>query len=215
MSFINYSMSLAVPIDYYWRSFILAISSRYHKSKKEMLTEVDLIEKSKSNVKYFGPIYDKYYEDIFNFIYKRVGQESTTGDITSDVFYKAVKNIHKYTYKGLPFSSWLYRIAVNEINQYFRKTNAVRFLSVEQDKLNEVAQTVGEAYHLQDPTDVIIKLLESLNEEEVLYIELRFFEGLSFKEVGEVLNASADAVKVKTYRIIGKLRRSLHLKYSK
>mgnify|MGYP001950421784 CR=1 FL=1 len=72
----------------------------------------------------FGLIYDKYFERIYLFVYKRVQDEAKAGDICQEAMLKAMFNIKKYENRGAPFSAWLYRIASNEVNLFFRKLNS-------------------------------------------------------------------------------------------
>ena len=133
-----------------------------------------LVEAAKKNPAHFAPLYDKYFEQIFIYIIKKTQNEELTGDLTSQVFLKAILNISKYEDRGYPFSSWLYKIASNEVNLHFRKTN----------KTNEV----------------------EIKEKDMHLIELRYFEGLSFKEIGDILQISHGAAKIKLYRSLEKLK---------
>ena len=85
---------------------------------REVKSERELINLAKKNSKYFEPIYKKYHEQIFRFVYQRLNNEDDAADITSQVFLKALLNLEKYEFRGFPFSSWLYRIALNEVNQH-------------------------------------------------------------------------------------------------
>jgi len=82
--------------------------------------EIAIIERAKLNPAHFAPLYKKYHEVIFRYIFKRVDEEETAYDITSCVFIKAITNLPKYEYRGIPFSSWLFRIAKSELYQSFR-----------------------------------------------------------------------------------------------
>ena len=82
--------------------------------------EIQQIEASKINPQCFEPLYKKYYEQILKFVYKRMDNLDDTREVTSIVFSKAISNINKYKDHGHPFSSWLYRIALNEITQFYR-----------------------------------------------------------------------------------------------
>jgi RNA polymerase sigma-70 factor, ECF subfamily len=78
----------------------------------------------------FGELYDLYYPKIFNYILRRIGEVAIAADITSDVFFKVMKNLVKFEWQDIPFSSWIYKIASNEINTHFRKKR-FWFLSLE------------------------------------------------------------------------------------
>ena len=59
----------------------------------------------------FAIIYDHYYKQVFLFIHRRLRDESTTADVASTVFLKAMLALERYRYTGAPFSAWLFRIA--------------------------------------------------------------------------------------------------------
>ena len=69
--------------------------------------------------KKFSVLYNKYYKEIFIFILKKTSDETLTAELTSNTFMKAMVNLTKYRDMGFPFSSWLYRIASNEVYKYY------------------------------------------------------------------------------------------------
>ena len=91
-------------------------------SKTENLIEQEAIEinLAKKDPAKFAPLYERYFLQIFKYIFKRVESEDHANDICQQTFIKAMTKINSYQHKGLPFSSWLYRIAQNEINQMQR-----------------------------------------------------------------------------------------------
>ena len=180
----------------------------HHKNHIELEQELQQIIDAKANPARFDVLYDKYYKSIFVFIYRRTGIEELTADITSQVFLKALINIKKYEFKGVPFSAWLFRIAFNEINMYFRKSNADRIVSLEQ---TGIAQIVQEA-ELEENTEALQRMMNAvkqLDEADIQLIELRFFEKRSFAEVGEIIGITENNAKVKVYRILDKLKKIL------
>jgi len=70
----------------------------------------------------FGEIYEKYYARIFNFVYYRLLNRENTEDVVSNVFFNAMKGIHYFDGKRASVSTWLFRIADNAVNDYFRKS---------------------------------------------------------------------------------------------
>lgn len=185
--------------------------SSHHKSDNEIKQELQLIEAAKENPARFGVLYDRYYKSIFVFIYRRTDDEELTADITSQVFLKALINIKKYEYKGVPFSAWLFRIAFNEINMYFRKNNTQRVVSLNQNGMVQIAQEV----ELEENTEGIKQMMlavKQLDALELQLIELRFFEKHSFAEVGEIVGVTENNAKVKVYRILDKLKKVLSKK---
>lgn len=162
------------------------------------------IEEAQKDPRFFEPLYKKYYERILRFVYKRMESLDDTREITSTVFTKALMNIKKFRHRGFPFSSWLYRIALNEIAQFYRDANKMRVISIDAYGITRVADETGKNGEHLSP--VLAKAMQHLNEEEVLLLELRFFEDKAFAEVGSILNITENNAKVKTYRVLDKLR---------
>lgn len=177
----------------------------YHKTKDELLKELRIIECAKQDPKAFGVLYERYYHEIFVFINKKTDDMNVSGDITSQVFYKALGNIKKYTYKGVPFSAWLYRIASNETNLYFRKNKKQRAISIESEGVEKMI-TLFEPSEERD-IEPVIQAIAKLKPNEVELIELRFFEKLSFRDIAYILNTTENNAKVKTFRIIKRIRK--------
>ena len=86
-----------------------------------MGNERDFIEKAKNNPKVFGELYDQYYPRIFGYIFRITGDYAIACDITSETFLKVWMKIGGFRWKGISISSWIFKIATNELNQYFRK----------------------------------------------------------------------------------------------
>ena len=148
--------------------------------------------------------------DVFVFIYKRMESDSACGDVCSQVFLKAMANLHRYEDGGFPFSSWLYRIAVNEVNQFFRDhKNAIRAVSLDKAQVQYIADEMGEGVELEEALQALESVLESLDEPSLTLIEMRFFDQKSFREMGEILGISEGNAKIKTYRVLDKLKKEL------
>lgn len=178
----------------------------YHQSALVIQEELALIEKAKINPQFFGPIYNKYYDSIYRYIYKRVDEQETAFDITSNVFTKAMSALNKFEFRGVPFSSWLFRIAKSELYQSFRDNKARRTINI--DMVN-IVQIVDE--FCDDKSEInrnkLLSSLTLLKESELKLIEMRFFEKRSFREIGELLDLTENNAKVKTFRALIKLKK--------
>ncbi len=169
--------------------------------------EEHILRQSQADPEAFRPVYEKYYKKLFLFILHRTGERETTADLTQQVFMKALTSLRKFEFRGLPFSAWLYRIAINECNDYFRKTKRARLVVLEEtsEELFYEELTAGnssEELHTKLPA-----ILQQLAPDHLQIIELRFFEGRSFKEVSEILGITENHAKVKTYRILKKMKK--------
>ena len=74
------------------------------------------MEAARDNPAAFGVLYEKYFRQIYLFVFRRTDDEDIAADLTSEVFLKAMLSLKNLKFQGVPFSAWLYRIASNEIN---------------------------------------------------------------------------------------------------
>lgn len=183
--------------------------NRYHQSKEQIFNESQIIDEARKDPGRFGILYEKYYRQIFVFVFRRTGDEDIAGDIVSDAFLKAMVALPKFEFKGLPFSAWLFRIALNEVNMYYRKSSRERVVSIEQTNISDMIAEAGGEKESEENRQLVMRLLATLTSEEMQFMELRFFEKRAFAEIGEILGMTENNAKVRTYRIIDKLKKVL------
>jgi RNA polymerase sigma-70 factor (ECF subfamily) len=129
-------------------------------------------------------------------------------DIAQQVFVKAYFSLKRFDQRAA-FSTWLYKITVNECWDLLRKKK-VRPLVYEADLSEEQARQIeGSERKGADVPDVsermaareqVERLLEGLDERDRLMLMLKEVEGFSIEEVAEVLGLNANTVKVRLFR---------------
>src|ERR1700692_3770136 len=82
--------------------------------------EDQLVERAKQDADAFGELYDHYFGQIYRFVFSRLRDQEAAEDVTSEVFFKALRAIGRYKPSGHPFSAWLYQISVNAIADHYR-----------------------------------------------------------------------------------------------
>jgi RNA polymerase sigma-70 factor (ECF subfamily) len=179
----------------------------YYQTAEEIDLEMELVKAAQKDPRSFGPLYNAYYKRIVAYVYHRTESKEEAFEITSQVFYKALSNLAAYKSKGVPFSAWLFRIAGNELNTVYRKNKGSRIVSLDEEGFEEL-KTGMEATsdHLDE---ALFKALEQLEADEMELIDMRFFEKRSFKEIAEILEMGESACKMRTYRILEKLKTKL------
>lgn len=180
-------------------------------SQADLESEWVEIQAAQTNPAAFQPLYARYYEPIFRFIHRRTGQDVSAAEICSDTFLKAMQKLPGYKYQGVPFSAWLYRIASNEVAQYFRSNAKNRTVSTEEHTLQDVVEEVAEEDNEQ-MRQLLLNCLEDLRDNDLEIIEMRFFEQRPFKEIAEILEISESNAKVRTYRVIDRLKKIIKKK---
>jgi len=156
----------------------------------------------------FAQIYERYYQSIYNYVYYRVGDSSLAEDLTAEVFLKALEGIETFTFRGVPFSAWLYRIANNLVADHFRHQPQQPDLSLEEELIAAEGEP-SEALERGLTQQQLAQALRGLTEEQRQVIILKFVEGLSNTEVAQVLGKTEGAVKGLQHRALARLGRIL------
>ena len=171
----------------------------------ESTDEIRLIEAAKKSPQAFEVLYNLYHDRIFRFVWSKVRHMETSADITSDVFMKALVNLKGYSHQGFSFSAWLFRLASNEVNLYFRKTGKEKHVAIHPEMKGEW-DTYLEAVESRQR---LAAVLEKLPPDDLKLVEWRFFDGFTFREIAEMESCTEAAAKMKVYRILDVLKTQL------
>ena len=179
---------------------------KYHATDTQMSVEQLQVEKSKNDPRFFAPIYNRYYKQIFSYVFQRMQDKEIASDVTAQVFLKALSNLHRYEFKGVPFASWLYRIAQSEVYQNFRDRKSNKTVNVDIGDLRFVFEEIEESIY-EDYTPLVMKLIRELPEKDLKLVEMRFFEKRPFKEIADEFGITENNAKVRLYRILEKIKK--------
>lgn len=177
--------------------------------------ERKLIQKAKRNPEVFGRLYDQHYPKIFSYVLKRTVNLDIAQDITSETFFKALKKLWQFHWRNIPFSSWLYRIANNEIANYFRKNKhkpvPLETIPEPFSVLNPLTEVLEAEEELKRHQDFLTlqKTISKLPTKYQEVITLRFFEKKHIKEIAEILGKGEGTIKSLLHRGLEKLRQTI------
>jgi len=150
-------------------------------------------------------LYEEYYDKIARYVYVHISNKEEAEDIAGEVFLKALQSLKSYREQGVPMQGWLFRIAHNLTVDYLRKMNKRRTVPIDSVVLqgnDNPANTAEKNIEFERVT----KAMKKLTTEQREVINLRFFGGLTSKEVGGVLGKSDGAVREMQRAAIEKLR---------
>ncbi len=169
--------------------------------------ELRVVRAAQADPQAFTPLYTGYHATIFRFIHRRVNQRELAADLTQQTFLKALIALPRFEPRGLPFRAWLYRIALNELRMHWRKKKE----SVMDLSWAEVRELRSEMGVMETDEDLqrLAGALSRLPADKSRLIELRYIDGMSFTEVGQVLGIAEDAAKMRVHRVLGTLRQYL------
>jgi RNA polymerase sigma-70 factor (ECF subfamily) len=184
--------------------------------------EVLVGELAMGDVRCFDQIFDRYHQQIYNFIKKQVNDHESVEDLVQEVFlrvYKSAKNFD-VTKK---FSSWVYKIALNEVKRHWKRTGSRQTFSLnaplgdeggesERQDLLEDTRITPEA---NTETELFSKnlkmLIDKLPEKQKTVVILKIYNDLTFEEIAEICDCPLSTVLSRMRYAVSKLRRWLGL----
>lgn len=159
----------------------------------------------------FIKVYDEYAEDIYRFIYFKVGKEVEAQDLSSLVFLKAWHHIQANTLvDSKTLRALVYKIARNAVIDHYREGRAKLELSLDDE--NNPIEIIDDSQDLAEKLDrannlaLLKKQLPLLKEEYREVIILRFVSDLSLEEIADVTAKSRGNVRVILHRALAALK---------
>ena len=150
-------------------------------------------------------LYNEYFDRIAHYIYVRIGDRHEAEDLAGEVFLRALESLKSYKERGIPMQAWLFRIAHNASVDYLRKKGRVTNVPIEEVTImaREDPAAVAET-NLE--MEKVREAMQRLTPEQREVVQLRFFGGLSSKDVGAILHKSDGAVREMQRAAVEKLR---------
>lgn len=172
------------------------------------------LKDEKGNLVRFDQVYDTYFDQIFRYVLYRVPSIADAEDLTSKVFFKALRAAPKLNRKGISIQAWLYRIASNEVASLFRSRKHT-FLPLEDidptDPLGPDTE-MEEAHRELQRKRMFLELNQCIRELKSFdqhLITLRFFQNKTFREIAEITGKREGSVTMRTHRALEKLQKQL------
>ena len=152
-----------------------------------------------------GLLFERYKESLFGYYYRITRDIEISEDLVQTVFLRILKYRSKFSGDG-KFSTWMYFIAHNVYSDYLKKNNSYQ-LSADCPLAESVNYITAEKLVLEkESVQRIQKALDLLSNDQREILILSRYQGLKYKEIGEILNCSVGAVKVRVFRAIMNLK---------
>jgi RNA polymerase sigma-70 factor (ECF subfamily) len=168
----------------------------------------------KGDTEAFGKVYELLLEDVFRYIYFRVGSNDA-GDLAEDTFVRAWEKLHTYVeHKHGSFRSWVFTIAHNIVVDYYRKERAIVPLDVI-GSLEQEDITSNPDFHINGvfSVDLIARAIRSLKEDAQQVIILKYINELSYAEIAASMKKSETAIRIIAHRGLRELKRIIEKMY--
>ena len=155
-------------------------------------------------------LYEENFDKIYRYIVLKIGDRTEAEDMTQQVFLNALQSISSFKWKGMPFTSWLYRIAHNQVVDYLRKKT--KHATVPLDESLPIPAVDGDPKYIVErkvEIETIVMATKKLTLAQQEVISLRFGGELSIAEVAKMMAKSEGAVKALQHSAILALRKVL------
>jgi len=175
----------------------------------------------KGNVDAFNTLVIRWEKTVYNFILRYVGDEDEAKDICQESFIKVYKNIRKFEGRA-NFSTWLYRIAINQCNDQLKKRKQLNYIvDIDLSELDdgmlanynsrdkEGNDQPDKQYQRSELRRILKNALTLLPDEQRLVVVLKEYQGLKFKEIAKLLKCSENTAKSRMYYGLTTLKRVL------
>ena len=173
-------------------------------SPADELDEQALIAAAQRDPSRFLELYDRHFHRVYAYVLRRAGNRGDAEDVTAEVFHRALKNLPKFEWRGIPFVAWLFRIAAHDLAD--RRADAGR----------KATAAVGAIPATDAPFEqrvILFQLVGRLPAEQRRVIELRFGEGKSIQETAATIGKSEGAVKQLQRRALDNLRTAMETRH--
>lgn len=161
-----------------------------------------LVEAAQKNPARFDKLYERNFERVYAFLARRVHDQATAEDLTSEVFHRALASLPRFEWRDVPFAVWLLRIARNALADHWQRTA--------RDQGNPQPEPAEDAdLEAAERRTTLFRLVTDLPADQRRVIVERFAEQHSIREIAKQLGRSEGAVKQLQFRALKTLRARL------
>ena len=156
----------------------------------------------------FEAVYEKYFSDIYNYIYGQILHRERAEDLVSEVFIKAMTHYDSFDPSRASVRTWLTNIARNTLIDDYRKSSVRKSVSLD-DEENYTEPSYEDEYKVlkEDDEREVYRILSQLSETERELAGMIYFQNMKNDEIGQILGINAKAVSERRRRLLAKCRK--------
>lgn len=177
----------------------------------------DLVKRAKqADSEAFGQLYDRFAQRIFKYIRLKIQNQPEAEDVLQDVFVKAYRGLASLNLQDLNFSAWLYKVAGNTINDYFRKkyrTHESEIIAIDESFDIPSGVSLQHEVEINSEIEMVRQAFDSLPPLYKQVLELRFLQEFDLDEIAKILNKTNLSVRLLQFRALKKVKIILNEKH--
>jgi RNA polymerase sigma-70 factor (ECF subfamily) len=151
-------------------------------------------------------LYEHYSPRVYRFVNARLSSIEDAEDVTTEIFLKIIDGIGSFTWRGIPFGAWVFRIARNEVVSHVRRQKSRASTTELTESTPAMIPDHSAAVEQQLTFEMVRKAIDRLPEAQRQVVSLRFLAGLSVAETASALSKTENNVKVLQHKAIAKLQ---------
>lgn len=163
-----------------------------------------MLSVKEGDVQKLGLLFDKYSKELFHYFHLQIKDRPKSEDLLQNVFYSILK--YRHTFKnGADFKAWMYTIARNEKNHYFKRNKAITADMGLEPSTGENSNPENDLERKIE-IDRLKTALDAISPGSRELIILSRFNGLRYNQISEILGCTIGTVKVRIYRAMKELK---------
>lgn len=176
-----------------------------------MVVEKELLEQARTgNREALNQLVSLYWQSLYRYIYYKIRHKEEAEELTQETLLKVVVYLPKFEERGIPFRSFLMRVATNLVTDHWRKkARGGNVLPLTEDVALSNDASPDELAILEERRTIVHNAIEALPEEQKKVIQLRLIEGWSIKEAADLMGKTEGALKMLQQRALQNIRKRI------
>lgn len=150
-------------------------------------------------------VYQRYFNKVFGYVFKRVSCKADAEDITSEIFLKLFSRPEGFDPEQKGASTYVFRVMQTTLADFYRN-NMIAF-----EELDDIAEQVNQNEDYDELLTTLAQALDALSERERSIVVLHYYHGLSHKEIAGKMNLSYTNVRQLCHTALQKLRKQMEV----
>lgn len=156
-----------------------------------------------------GAVYDRWFPDVYRYVYYRLGDEQVAEDISSDVFVRFLEAVKKGRGPQSNIKGWLLGTASHVVADYLRQAYRRPTEVLSESTPDDNAPSLRDEIDRRNQVSAVRAMYAQLTPEQQNVLALRFGDGYSLEETANVMKKSVNAVKALQFRALAALQRNI------
>ena len=153
-------------------------------------------------------VYDRYFRDIYRYVFYRIGDQAAAEDLTGDVFVRLLEAVQKRRGPETNIKGWLLSTASHVVTDHLRRRYRRPVESIA-DSLPDHQPGPPTSFESREQDRFVQEAYAQLTHEQQDVLALRFGQGFSLEETARQMKKNINAVKALQFRALAALQRQI------